>query len=74
MKKATLLCPREKVFFKGLLVSRPSLPTEKNETRNVESIEVDILEERGEKALVLLPNLLTWGETRTAMVNIHYLR
>lgn len=73
MKKATLLCPREKVFFKGLLVSRPSLPTEKNETQNIESIEVDILEERGEKALVLLPNLLTWGETRTAMVNIHYL-
>ena len=73
MKKATLLCPREKVFFKGLLVSRPSLPTKRNETKNTESIEVDILEERGEKALILLPNLLAWGEKRTAMVNINYL-
>lgn len=73
MKKANLLCPRERVFFKGLLVSRPSLPTEKVYKGETETIEVDVLEESGEKALVLLPNLLSNGEIRTAMVNIQYL-
>jgi hypothetical protein len=73
MKKANLLCPRERVFFKGLLVLRPSLPTEKNYQTDVESVEVDVLEEVGERALVLLPNLLSNGETRTAMVNVQYL-
>lgn len=73
MKKANLLCPRERVFFKGLLVSRPSLPTESTYPNDVETVEVDVLEEVGEKALVLLPNLLSNGETRTALVNVQYL-
>lgn len=73
MKKANLLCPRERVFFKGLLVSRPSLPTEMTYPNEIETVEVDVLEEVGEKALVLLPNLLSNGETRTALVNIQYL-
>ncbi len=74
MKKANLLCPKEKVFFKGLLVLRPRIPTE--ETRPEEAkipVEVDILEESGDKAIILLPNLLMQGEQRTATVNIQYL-
>jgi hypothetical protein len=73
MRKANLLCPKERVFFRGLLVSRPSIPTERTNQKEVVPIEVDVLEEVGEKALVLLPNLMSYGESRTALVNVQYL-
>lgn len=73
MKKATLYCPEESVFFNNLLVRRPSIPSDEGVSKNNRQVEVNILEVLGEKALVLLPNFVASGEQQTAMVNLQYL-
>ncbi|MDA3836508.1 MAG: hypothetical protein PF542_02695 [Nanoarchaeota archaeon] len=74
MKKANLNCPRERVFFNDLLVSQPALPRRELQGQQIEmSIEVDILEEQGEQALVLLPNLIAANGQQTALVHVQYL-
>ncbi len=72
MEKAILYCPREKLFVNHLLFEVPALPGYQPITNALE-IQVDILEVQGEKATILLPNILARGEKNTALVDIKYL-
>ena len=72
MEKAILYCPREKLFVNHLLVEAPTLPGYQP-IANALEIQVDILEVQGEKATILLPNILARGEKNTALVDIKYL-
>jgi hypothetical protein len=74
MVKAKIRCPNERIFFKNFLISRPRLPfKERIFKKDTSQIEVEILEVQGEKALVLLPNLMANERRNTAFVNIKYL-
>jgi hypothetical protein len=73
MKKAHLLCPQERVFFNELLIDRPALPHQSNNTTPTMTIEVEVLGIDGEQALVLLPNVMATEEKMTATVEIEYL-
>ncbi len=74
MKKANLSCPREVVFINGRMVYTPVIPKEDTlRSSNVLEIEVNILGVEGEKALVLLPEILREGDTHTAVVEVDYL-
>ena len=73
MEKAILSCPRQKVFFKNLLVERYIIPAKEPVVSNSSRLEVNILEVVGEKALVLLPSKTAKGEQRTALIDLEYL-
>jgi hypothetical protein len=73
MKKAHLFCPREKVFFKELLIDRPVLPSQSNTDAPTMTVEVEVLGIEGEQALVLLPNVLADTGKETVYVNIQHL-
>lgn len=76
MKKGLLYCLRQKVFFKGLLVERHVIPTKGCEVKDTNRLEVDILEVLGNKALVLLPNIMAngeHGEENTALVDMRFI-
>lgn len=74
MKKANLSCPREVVFINGRMVYTPVIPRENSpQASNVLEIEVNILGVEGEKALVLLPEILREGEKDTAIVEVRHL-
>ena len=74
MKKANLSCPREVVFINGMMVYTPVIPKEDTlRSSNVLEIEVNILGVEGEKALVLLPEILRDGDKHTAIVQVDYL-
>jgi len=71
MKKANLSCPREKIFFNELLVSRPGIPGKIfQKPQETFTVEVDVLAVNGEQALVRLPNIM---ERETATINVEYL-
>jgi hypothetical protein len=74
MKKANLSCPREVVFVNGRMVYTPVIPQENTQpSSNVLEIEVNILGVEGEKALILLPEILREGEQNTAIVKVQHL-
>ncbi|MBS3084713.1 hypothetical protein J4411_02265 [Candidatus Pacearchaeota archaeon] len=73
MEKATLFCPREKVFFKDLFVERYILPTQESHLSKMGKLKVRILEVIGEKVLVLLPKWMARGKMDTALIDIKYL-
>ncbi len=73
MKKAWLLCLRQKIFSKNLLIYKYILPSKEYITSKTSKIEVNILEVTGEKALVLLPNIMANGEQNTALIDLEYL-
>lgn len=75
MQKANLYCPRQKVFRGGLLFNQTIVPNENEFGPSAQTcpVEVEILEVRGELALVLLPNYMANEENKTAMVQIQYL-
>lgn len=74
METANLYCPREMVFTEGQLSFMPVVPNAYTElSGSMLEIEVDILEVHGERAIVLLPELLRKGGQHTATVGIHHL-
>lgn len=74
MKKANLSCPREVVFINGRMVYTPVIPQKNSpQASNVLEIEVNILGVEGEKALILLPEILREGEKHTAIVEVQHL-
>lgn len=75
MQKANLYCPRQKVFRGELLLSQSVIPNGKDFGPSTETspVEVDVLEVRGELALVLLPNFMANRENETAIVEVEYL-
>ncbi len=73
MRKAILNCPQERVFLKNLLVLLPSLPSRKTEKNNTSKVEVNVIEDRGETSLVLLPTIFTSEKNMTAIVRSEYL-
>jgi len=73
MEKAILSCPRQKVFFKNLLVEKYIVPAEQFILSQKSKLEVNILEVVGKKALVLLPNKTAKGEQNTAIIDLAYL-
>ncbi len=74
MIKAHLSCPQELVFQGNLLLNKPTLPGQSANKKPTSFIEVSLIEMRGSKALVLLPNLLATKENPTAIVDIKYLQ
>lgn len=73
MEKAILSCPKEKVFFRNLLVEKYIVPSEEFVLSESSKLKVNILEVVGEKALVLLPNMRAKGERKTALIDLNYL-
>ena len=73
MERATLFCPRQKVFFKDLLVERYILPAEGQSLSKVGRLKVKILEVIGEKALILLPKKMAKGEQDTVLIDMKYI-
>ena len=72
MEKATLYCPRERLFVNHLLIEAPTLPGYQP-MNNVLEMQVDILGVQDEQALILLPEIMARGDKNTALVNIKYL-
>jgi len=73
MEKATLSCPRQRVFFRDLFVERYIIPTDKgHHLTKVGKLKVKILEVIGEKALVLLPRRFK-GEHDTVLIDMKYI-
>lgn len=73
MEKAILSCPKEKVFFRNLLVEKYIVPSKEFVLSESSKLKVNILEVVGEKALVLLPNMRAKGEQKTALIDLNYL-
>ncbi len=73
MEKATIYCPRQKVFFKNLLVESYILPAQEFVLSNTSKLKVNVLEVVGEKALVLLPRKIAKGEHNTALIDLKYI-
>jgi len=73
MIKATLSCPHEQVFIYNNLMDVPVLPGNRQRPEaRISNIEVQVLEVFGERALVLLPNIMSEaGET--AIIDMMYL-
>ncbi|NCN51651.1 hypothetical protein GW931_01435 [archaeon] len=72
MEKATLYCPRQKVFFKNLLIERYIVPAKEFMLSKTSRLEVNILGIVGEQALVLLPKKTARGEQNTALIDMNY--
>jgi len=73
MEKATLYCPRQKVFFKNLLVEKYIVPAKEFLLSKTSKLEVNILGIVGEQALVLLPKRIAKWERNTALIDMEYL-
>lgn len=73
MKKAIVYCPKQKVFFKDLLVERYILPAQEFVLSKTSKLELNVLEVVGDKALVLLPRKMARKEQNTALINLDYL-
>lgn len=73
MTKTHLYCPRQRVFVGELLIDAPVLPGQNVLSRETSKFEVDILSINGDKALVLLPNILATKDKNTAWIAIKHL-
>lgn len=73
--KTHLFCPRQKVFRGELLMNQSMVPNKKDFGPSTETtpVEVEILEVRGEQALVLLPSFMATEENDTALVEVQFL-
>lgn len=75
MIKAHLYCPQESIFRGNLLLNRPTLPGQRTKRNAATSrYEVNVLSFNGNKALVLLPNVMATKDNETALIDIKYLR
>jgi len=72
MEKATLYCPRERLFVNHLLVEKPTLPGYQP-MKNILEIQVEIQGMQDEQALIRLPEMMANGDKNTALVDIKYL-
>ena len=73
MVKALLYYIKQKVLKNGFLVYRKVIPTKGTPLEGAKKMEVDILEMTGEKALVLLPKMMSYEGQNTALVDLIYL-
>ena len=74
MKTANLYCPREMVFTNNGISFEPVVPKINTPTSgSMLEIAVDILQVEGDRALILLPEILRKGEQHTAIVGIQHL-
>ncbi len=74
MEKALLYCPREMVFTDNGIYFNPVVPKiDTPLSGSMLEIAVDILQVDGNKALVLLPELLRKGEQETVIVGLQHL-
>ena len=74
METANLYCPREMVFTDNGIYFNPVVPKiDTPISGSMLEIAVDVLQIDGNKALILLPELLRKGEQDTAVVGIQHL-